>query len=854
MSAPATDRTGLRRLRSVCLHLAFFVSGAAALIYEVLWMRRFTVLLGATAPATAATLSALFLGIGLGSAIFGIVAARWKRPLVAFGLLEAGIAASALCVEPLLGAVEALLTPEAASPGRPAILLAVRMAMAMTAILPPAILMGGSLPVLAQAIDRGRLGLGVLGGGLYAVNAFGAAAGAIAVPTVLLPALGASGSLWAAMGASLSVAAISFLSVLLGAASRREGAATPGPTAAPASHGQPAPASSSRLLLTAAFFSGVVALGLEVLWTRMVALVHENSVYSFATVLAVFLTGIAAGAAVARAMLARGVRPRTIMGAGWIGAGVWVVATPTLFHALTSGLRYAAGSQGLLRHEMEIGGLALATMLPATLLAGTVLPALMEMLGVGHAGSASRALGMLLGANTLGAIVGPVVVLFLVGPALGLWWGLVLCGFLQIAAGEVALAGRSGRTKLIWRLSWYAAGVAVVMLWQPGDFPRVRVELDERLIDLREGPFGTVAVVDKGRDRRLMLNNCYVLGGTASIGEERLQAHIPLLLHPAPGKVAFLGLGTGITASAVLFHPVQEAVAMELVGEVVAAAREHFREANLRVFDDPRVRVAVEDARTGLRGSPGRFDVIVGDLVVPWRRGEAALYTLESFASARRALAPGGIFCQWVPLFQLSRREFDSIAATFLDVFPWSVLWKGDFRAGEAAVALIGLTSGAPLDPNAIDARARLYARHADPANPYLASPAGLWVYLAGPLSPGDPALRAAPRSRDDRPIVELESPAAQFSGGREGGSMFIREPLKVYLDALLARPLAGTPLERLDDLHLRWRLAGAEIWRASLLELQGRHAEADAIGLGGLSKLPEELRRALGVEVAPAP
>ncbi len=83
---------------------------------------------------------------------------------------------------------------------------------------------------------------------------------------------------------------------------------------------------------------------------------------------------------------------------------------------------------------------------------------------------------------------------------------------------------------------------------------------------------------------------------------------------------------------------------------------------------------------------------------------------------------------------------------------------------------------------------------------------------------------------------------------------MFIREPLKVYLDALLARPLAGTPLERLDDLHLRWRLAGAEIWSASLLALQGRRAEADAIGLGGLSKLPEELRRALGVGVTPAP
>ena len=799
-------------------------------------MRRFTVFLGATAPATAATLSALFLGLALGSAIFAAV--RPKRPLLMFGLLEAGIAAGALCVEPLLGFADAIL-PSIASAWRPTLQLAARMALAMAAILPPAILMGGSLPVLAQAIDRGRLGLGVLGGGLYAVNTLGAAAGAIAVPTLLLPAFGAAGSLRVAVGASLSIAALSFF---LDAASRHPRRASP-PAAAGA---QTTRASLNWLLLVAAFTSGILTLGLEVLWTRMLALVHENSIYSFATVLAIFLTGIGAGAGGVRAMLERGIRPRSIVGAGWIGAGAWVVATPGLFHALTSGLRDMGGAQGLLRHEMEVGLLALVMMLPATLLAGAVLPALMEMNGRGPGSPAPWALGTLLSANTFGAIVGPLVALFLVGPGLGLWWGLVLCGLTMLAAGEAALFGWPGRKRLPRRLAWYAAGVAVVALWQPGSLPRVRTEPGERLIDVREGPFGTVAVVDKGGHRRMMLNNYYVLGGTASTGEERLQAHVPLLLHPAPRTVAFLGLGTGITASGALYHPVREVVAMELVPEVAAAAREHFREANLGVLDDPRVRVVIEDARTGLRGSPGRYDVIVGDLVVPWRRGEAALYTLESFVSARRALTPGGIFCQWVPLFQLSRPEFDSIAATFLDVFPRSLLWKGDFRAGEAAVALIGLTAEAPLDPDAIDDRARLYARRPDPANPYLAAPAGLWVYLAGSLSPADPSLRAAPRSLDDRPIVELGSPAARFAGGDHGGSMFIGERLKHYLDALLDRQLAGTPLERLDALHLRWRLAGAEIWSASLLELQGRRAEADALGLGGLSKLPEELQRAV--------
>ena len=843
----------MARLISVLLHLLFFASGAAALVYEVLWMRRFTVLLGATAPATAAALSAMFLGIGIGSAIFGACSARVRRPLLVFGLLEAGIALGALLVDPFLARAEILMTPAGDTAGPPSLVLLARMALAMTAILPPAVLMGGSLPILAQAMDHGRLGLGVLGGGLYATNTLGAAIGVLAVPAILLPVCGSAGSLRVAVGANLLVAAIA---LALERASRPTVAPLPARNAAAPGGGAPAaPAALRGILLAAAFFSGAVGLGLETLWSRMLALVHENSLYSFATVVAVFLSGIGAAAAVVRALLARGSRPRVIVGAGWIGAGVCVVATPTLFHALTSGLRYSGGSAGLLRHQLGIGGLAIATILPATLLAGAVLPALMEIAGGRHGRPAGRALGSLLFFNTLGAIAGPLVALFLIGPSLGLWGGIVLCGVVMLAAGEAALHApafhhgdhdRPARTRFVPRLLLYAAGVALLLVWRPADLPRVRLEPGQRLVALREGAFGTVAVVEEEGDRRLMLNNYYVLGGTASTGEERLQAHLPLLLHPAPRAVAFLGIGTGITASAALFHPVREVAAIELVPEVIAAARAEFRTANLGVLDDARVRVFLEDARIRLRASPGAFDVIVGDLVVPWRRGEAALYTLESFRAARRALRPGGIFCQWLPLFQLSRREFDSIAATFLDVFPETLLFKGDFRAGEPAVALVGLASGSPLDPDAIDARGRLLAGRPDPATPYLADPAGLWVYLAGRLSPEDPALAAAPRSLDGRPIVELGSPATQFAAGGAGDAIFTREPLRLYLESLRARPIAGTSLRRLDEVHLGWRDAGAAIWSASLLDLQGRRAEADALGLAGLGRLPQALQRAV--------
>ena len=122
--------------------------------------------------------------------------------------------------------------------------------------------------------------------------------------------------------------------------------------------------------------------------------------------------------------------------------------------------------------------------------------------------------------------------------------------------------------------------------------------------------------------------------------------------------------------------------------------------------------------------------MVIGDLVVPWRRGESSLYARDGFAAARRVLAPGGLYCQWIPLYQISEAEFDSIAASFLDVFPRTTLWRADFNAGEAVVALIGHTD--PLDASAADERTRALAAHPDRSNPYLSHPAGLWLYFVG--------------------------------------------------------------------------------------------------------------------------
>jgi spermidine synthase len=813
------------------LFALFFLSGAVALAYEVLWMRRFAVLLGATAPAVFAALAAFFVGLGLGSYAFGRLAPRLVQPLRGFAILELATGLTALSVEPLLDAMQPLYARlYDASGGSLATLLALKIALAIGAVLVPATCIGGTLPLLAQFVAPRAAALGVRAGGLYAINTLGAALGALTVPSLLLPAFGASGALTAAAMTSFVIGCAALV------LARRAAPQSSDPLPAVVVD----PPGTGRLQVAAlAFVSGALTLGLEALATRVFALVHENSVYSFATIVAVFLAGLGGGAAVARASLARRVTTRGLIVIGWAGAGAWIILLPALFVRITR-LDYLSGSSWFAQ-QLQLAALAAALLLVPTLLLGLALPALLQEQGE-RTPAGGRAAGAVLAANTAGATLGPALALFVLAPAAGLWTALCVIGAASLVAAAAAArgAGRAARRSLA---TAGAVAVTSLLVAPPSSLPRSQLAGSDRLLDLREGALGTVAVVEHEGQRRMKLDNHYVLGGTLAAGDERLQGHLPLLLHARPERVAFLGLGTGISLSAIRFHPVREVAALELVPEVVSSARDWFAEANLGVLADPRVRMRAEDARSFTFATRERFDVIVGDLVVPWRRGEAALYTQDSFRAVRRALAPGGLYCQWLPLYQLSEAELDSIAASFLDVFPLTTLWRGDFRAGEAVLGLVGHTQANGLDPASADARVRALAAAPDPSNPYLSHPAGLWLYFVGVLDPADGRFASAPRNRDGSPWVELRGP--RLHGERGGAAGFVGRALKARLDTVRAPPLIGMAAA-LDPAHLEWRELGAQIWEASLLSFEGDDAAADRMGLAALARLPLEIRSAV--------
>ena len=790
-------------------------------------MRWLTTLFGATTLAVTATLSGFFVGLAAGSLALGERSRRWRRPLLAFGLLEIGVGLGALLVHPILDLYRDLyplirLRLDAS----PAGFALVKLVLAWAAVGIPTFCMGATLPALGEAVAHSGKRLGISVGGLYAVNLLGAAAGTLAVPFVLLPRLGLDTSYACAVAASLTVGLIAVTRARLASATERA------PNEAPAALS--VSVSLPLLVLALSAISGVSTLALQTLWSRMFSLVHENSVYSFAIVLFVFLIGLTAGAALARRELARDRPPRALLGTAWCIAGLLVVASPRFFAALTDGFTYvsAASAQGAL---WRLLGLAAATMLPATLALGMALPLVMEMAGADGRQTAGPVIGRLLAANTLGSMAGPVIATFILGPLFGLWPSLVMLGGFLVFAGAW-----TGLPRLHAAV---AVGIlAGEMVLGATDLPPVRVRSPEgqRLVSVREGTHGTTAVLANAHDRWVTVNNSYVLGGTAAADEERWQAHLPLLLHPSPRRVAFLGMGTGITAGAGLLHPVGSVVALEIVPEVVEAARRDFADFNGGVVDDPRVEVVVDDGRNYLASTPAAFDVIVGDLLVPWRPAEAPLYTREHFASVRAALAADGVFCQWLPLYQLSPDQVAIIARTFLDVFPAAALWRGNFDPTAATLALVGHRGSGALDVDAIDDRLRRLAA-AGERNAFLQDPAGMWLFFVGPLRPTLPWISGAPLNLDSEPWVELRSSLAH--AGRDH-SQPVAAPMTDWLEQVAREPPDGTPLRGLDDRHRAWTATGLELSRASLV----RSEEGQRRVLSLLRTLPPELQRALEV------
>lgn len=750
----------------------FALSGAGALVVETTWMRWLRDLLGATAPATAATTAAFFAGGALGAFLGGRLARHLPdagRALQAYAWIEIGVVAGALAT-PLalaagdlwMGAVYETLV------AHPAGLWSARFAVALAATLPAAVAYGATFPVMGAAAVPSPSAMGTRATLLYAVNTAGAALGTGLAAWALPGQLGVDGTYAVGVGLAAGAAAGAF------ALARRVGATATPPRGRP---GANAPAHRAPpVALVMAALSGFAALAAQVLLVQSFAQVVNQSVVAFAAVLTTLLLLLAVGAAGVAGLRSRdAARPHAILAVAWIGSALGFAAFPRLLFAATDGFAFVGAGGGGLAYAVAVFATVAVTAGPALLAAAFVWPATLALAaeepgdaaGPDHAASGGAAAGARIGglaaANTLGALVGAGLAPFVLLPLFGLWGAfLALSGVCAAAAlGATALLGSRRALAL---LALMGGGLAVLGLARPLSLPLTRTAPGERLIDQQSGASGVVSVVERRGERLVRIDNHYALGGTAERVHEERQGHIPLLLHGAPGRVAFVGTATGITAGAALAHGVAHVELIEIVPAVARAAARHFGDANRGVYDDPRSRVVLDDARNYWRHGPGGFDVVVADLFVPWRSGTGGLYTREHFAAIRERLAPGGLFCQWLPLYQLSDDEVSVIAATFGDVFPVAAVFRGDFFGAFPIVALVGWRDR-PAPPDRVESAVRRLAR-AGVTDRWVTDPVAFWSLYLAP-APRDPEA-AVPRNLDAWPRIELMA-ARRHAGGDRG-------------------------------------------------------------------------------------
>lgn len=694
-------------------------SGFAGLGYEIVWTRQFSLALGTEMMAVLGAIAGFFAGLALGAFALDRLIRRTASPHHVYAALEAVIGLWGVAAIWLLPAAGRMLAPLLGTEPAPALLWLASFALPTLTLLPATVAMGGTLAalerMLREASHSDRVSAGV-----YGANTAGAVAGTLISTFVLIPWLGLSATL-------LCLAAVNMLCA--GGAL----ALVPKGTIPEATMAEPRRRAGVRLTVTL-LATGLLGIAFEVLTIRLAAQVLQDTVYTFACLLAAYLLGTAAGGLIWQ-RLRRGSGASELMGL------LAITALACLLSALTVPLvaRAADTMPGL----GVLSELAMALML--LLLPSTAMGALF-----GHLAQQVRdtrgSLGWAIGINSIGAALAPLVAAQVLIPMLGAWTSLI-----AIALGYLLLSPLRPMA-LTWSALPALGALALLVMPAP---TLVRIPDGGRLLAVREGPMATASAVENAAGvRYLEVNGRFRMGGTSSVRSDYRQAVLPLLLHPAPRNALFLGIGTGATMIGGAKMPGVEVRAVELSREVVDLLPWFVNTANPGTIPP----VTVADARRYVSADTASHDVVIADLFHPALDGSGALYTTEHFAAVRQRLAPGGVFCQWLPLYQLDLPSLRAIVRSFLAVYPHATAWLNHYSVRTPMLALIGPRDDVQLDLGRLDARL------GNPQSRAVLHPLGLDapIDLLGQYLGGPQALAAlagpGPRNSDDLPFVTFDA------------------------------------------------------------------------------------------------
>jgi len=691
----------------------FVLSGFAALLYQTAWLRQFSLVFGTSELAVATVLAAYMGGLALGAAIAGRYAGRVERPILVYGLLEAGIALSALAVPLLLLGARVLYAsalgeqpspPDAAAIGQPIFYLLV----AFVVLAIPTGFMGATLPLLTRYAVRTDREVGPRVALLYAMNTVGAVFGTLVAAFLLLPAVGLNGTVWVGVGVN---GVVFLIAVLLarrapGMAGSEGGLAGTAPEGFFAACVRPLLTSGSshreRLrvvfrsqpgwILPSMLISGATSFVYEVLWTRMLAHVLGGSIYAFATMLAAFLTGIALGGGLAgkiaedreRATIAFAIAQVAI---AVLSMGVYTWMGPLIPETLTT---------------YRLAAYATVVMLPATVFIGATLPLAVRILARDET-QATVSTARIYSWNTVGAIIGAILAGFYLIPWLGFEGTIKLSIAINLGLALWA-AAVIGKPKPVYVGATAVGFIAAIVAYNPAR-PQAVVSstgfvlnylTSPREIYYGVGRSSTVMLVAEGgyyyiRSNGLPEASILAKGGLPVQDPEKWLTALAVAARPTTEDMLVIGFGGGVSLEGVP-PSVDRIDVVELEPEVIAANRKLEGTRNIDPLQDPRFNIVINDARNALRLTNKTYDAIISQPSHPWTLGASHLFTREFLADAKSHLNEDGVFVQWINSEFVEERLLRTLAATLRAEFANVRLYH------PSAQVLMFLASEAPLD------------------------------------------------------------------------------------------------------------------------------------------------------------
>jgi spermidine synthase len=711
----------------------FLLSGATGLLYEVIWGRYLALFIGTSTYAHTVVLATFMGGLALGNHLFGRVADRSEGLLRLYAILELGIGVYCALFPRLLPVLGEVYVAVGSGLGPDSVwVMPLKLLLGALVLLPPTTLMGGTLPVLGRYLVREEREIGSRIGTLYFLNTAGAVAGCFLAGFVLMEAWGLELSMIA--GAMVNVAiGLAFLAVARREARGGEPARTTPEVAAP-------PRWSPRQVrwaLWAIAAAGGLSMLYELVWFRLVALVFGSSSQSFSVMLMTFIGGIALGGLIVSRAMKRRPDLDALRWFAWcevgIAASVLVLVPlyeylPTLFAWMQSMLSRTNDAFRVLQ-SWQILVLGALMAVPTTLI-GMTLP-LCTRVRVESVQVLGRGVGHVFSINTLGTLVGATLTGIVLIPTLGLqptlYLGIVSSaalgmGLLVVSRSSRHLAALTGTalagafTLVIASVGAWDYALLTVGFFRPsildraeGGHEAIKARLAAgKLMFQTDGVDATVVIYDEPGARMMKINGKTDASDyPTDMATQLMSGHLPMLLHPGkPREVLVVGLGSGVTAHAVLAEPEARVTLVEISSSVVEAAR-WFEHVNGGVLDDPRFELVVGDAKDHLLLDPRQYDVIISEPSNPWIAGIAQLFSVEFFEMARSRLAPNGLYVQWMQNYQFDDQVTARVLRTLRAAFPEVTVW----RMNQSDVLVVSSANPLRAEPARIEAGLRLPAR-----------------------------------------------------------------------------------------------------------------------------------------------